>query len=389
MANHDLSRLRALLQTRNQTLASNLGAMRGALLAARVPALLIPYRDRLLRLCDERANLLTENQRYLSSPQDDILEEVLSNTKQAALLLRLLSERLAPPVLRACENDRLCLSVISWMHDVHPRTASIPAAHGDGSIGVWPLVTIVPIYFFPCLEQRGLLYLPLNFHELGHVLYALQKQEMDDLVRDLQQEVEAVLRPRSRRNDPHSRVQASRQRLVVNAWYSWAQEFFCDAIGLSIGGPAFLHSFSNYLSRLVKEDFYQPESDLRHGAHPVTWLRIKFLIRRAGAMGLLQDAQEVDEEWAAVAQALQAREEYHGFYDDALEGAVERTISDMLTEADPRPFRADEAEAGRDWQPGDSPILLLNRAWRAFISDPQNYARWEADAVQRFLTSLG
>src|SRR5205807_2168614 len=253
--------------------------MRGALLAARVPALLIPYRDRLLRLCDERANLLTENQRYLSSPQDDILEEVLSNTKQAALLLRLLSERLAPPVLRACENDRLCLSVISWMHDVHPRTASIPAAHGDGSIGVWPLVTIVPIYFFPCLEQRGLLYLPLNFHELGHVLYALQKQEMDDLVRDLQQEVEAVLRPRSRRNDPHSRVQASRQRLVVNAWYSWAQEFFCDAIGLSIGGPAFLHSFSNYLSRLVKEDFYQPESDLRHGAHPVTWLRIKFLIR--------------------------------------------------------------------------------------------------------------
>ena len=208
-------------------------------------------------------------------------------------------------------------------------------------------------------------------------------------LRALQQEVEAVLRPRSRRNDPHSRVQASRQRLVVNAWYSWAQEFFCDAIGLSIGGPAFLHSFSNYLSRLVKEDFYQPESDLRHGAHPVTWLRIKFLIRRAGAMGLLQDAQEVDEEWAAVAQALQAREEYHGFYEDALQGAVERTVSDMLTEADPRPFRADEAEAGRDWQPGDSPILLLNRAWRAFISDPQNYARWEADAVQRFLTALG
>jgi hypothetical protein len=106
-------------------------------------------------------------------------------------------------------------------------------------------------------------------------------------------------------------------------------------------------------------------------------------------MGLPEDAQEIDDEWAAVAQALQAKEEYHGFYDDALEAAVERTVSDMLTEADPRLFETDEATAGREWDLGDSPILLLNRAWRTFVSDHQNYARWEADAVQRFLTSLG
>lgn len=377
-----------MLRTRNHTLASDLDAMRGALVSAQVPALLIPYRDRLLGLCHECANLLIENQSYLKSPQDDILEEVLSNTKQVTRLLRLISGKMAPPVLRACENDRLCLSIISWMHAVHPQTAAIPAAYGDGHIQVWPFVKFVPIYFFPCLEQRGLLYLPLNFHELGHVLYVLHKQEMDDLVRELQQDVEDVLRPRSRRNDQHAQVQAARQRLVVKAWYSWAQEFFCDAVGLYIGGPAFLYAFSNYLSRLNQEDFCQSESDLQRGEHPVTWLRIRFLTRRARAMGLLQDAQEVDDEWAAVAQALEAREEYHGFYDDSLEAAVERTVTDMLTEADPRLFNADEAAGERDWKSGDAPILLLNRAWRMLVSDSQGYARWEAAAVQRFLTSL-
>jgi hypothetical protein len=63
--NQDLSRLRALLRTRNQTLASYLDAMRGALDTAQIPALLIPYRSRHLRLCDDCADLLTENQGYL------------------------------------------------------------------------------------------------------------------------------------------------------------------------------------------------------------------------------------------------------------------------------------------------------------------------------------
>ena len=64
-----------------------------------------------------------------------------------------------------------------------------------------------------------------------------------------------MLRPSSQRNDQHAQIQSDRQRLVVNAWYSWAQELFCDAIGLCIGGPAFLHAFANYLSGLDEEDF--------------------------------------------------------------------------------------------------------------------------------------
>src|SRR5258708_3819183 len=106
--------------------------------------------------------------------------------------MRLISGQLAAPVLRACSEDRLCLNIIAWMHNVHLATANIPAAYGDGGVAVWPFLKfdpIISIYFFPSLEQCGLLYQPLNFHELGHVLYLLHKPEMDDLVRDLQQKV--------------------------------------------------------------------------------------------------------------------------------------------------------------------------------------------------------
>src|SRR5438105_2378600 len=34
----------------------------------------------------------------------------------------------------------------------------------------------------------------------------------------------------------------------------WVQEFFCDAVGLSVGGPAFLNAFSEYIRRLQPPD---------------------------------------------------------------------------------------------------------------------------------------
>jgi hypothetical protein len=243
---------------------------------------------------------------------------------------------------------------------------------------------VPPLYFFPCVEQRGLLYLPLLFHEFGHLLYACHKQEMDALVSELRQKISDALVPASQRNDPHARDQAAERQAIVNVWYDWAQEFYCDATGFVIGGPCFLEAFSAFLMRMDRADFSNPLPELRRSLHPVTWLRIKLLAKRAVAAGFPDLAQRVTEEWQVLAQHLAVEEDYHGFYDDTLAPLVERAVVDMLTEAAPAPYTDADAAGGESLSPSGSPVALLNRAWQVYQSDPVGYPEWQSTATKGF-----
>lgn len=377
--------MRQLLEARNRALSRDLEELIHALTSASIPRELEPYRDRILSVCGQLRGTVNRNMTDLALGQGQILEDVLSNTQQVMQYVRLLSARLAAPILRASPTDRLSLVAIRWVHREHAVTTSIPAAFADGDCSIWPFVHIAPIYFFPCLEQRGLLYQPLYFHEFGHLLYVCHKQEMDDLVRELQRKIEDVLIPASQRNDRHADVQTAYRQIVVDTWYRWIQEFFCDAVGLTIGGPCFLLAFSGYLGTMQQGDFYREPADLQYSTHPVPWLRLRLLAERARTAGLADLAQEVEREWGVVAHTMGVSEDYHGFYDQALSPVLTRTIDDMLTEAGPRVCSRSEA-AGEEGS-SESPTLvsLLNQAWSRYQGNPAAYSEWEAEAVRQLL----
>jgi hypothetical protein len=253
----------------------------------------------------------------------------------------------------------------------------------DGDVAVLPLVDFVPVYFFPSIEQRGILFQPLLFHEFGHLLYACHKPEMDDLVGDLQQAIEDALVPPSIRNDRHAQQRALQRRLIVRVWYRWAQELFCDAVGFQIGGPAFLRAFAMFLSRLDVGDFVKPSEQLGASNHPVTALRVQFLTRRARSAGFGGVADGITREWLAVSQALGAATDYHGFYDDSLENAVERALEDMLTEASPQHFVEDDVAETSSPSVWSSPVALCNAAWHTYEQRPEGYPDWEAEQLGR------
>jgi len=296
----------------------------------------------------------------------------------------MLSARIAIPILRSAESDRLCLRVIGWLHSTHQETAHFPPAVADGFCAIWPYRVISPVYFFPSLEQRGLLYQPLQFHEFGHLLYACHEHEMDDLVAELQRGIARILTPISRRNDRYAEDQLVLRQRIVNTWYNWIQEIFCDAVGFTIGGPCFVHAFSSFLSTLQRQDFYQPSDMLSAGAHPVTWLRVQFLAQRAADAGFDSLANDVEREWRSVARILRIEEDYHGFYDPRLLDLVMRTVEDMLIEASPRPFEASEVTGLQD-HTSDVPISLLNTAWRMFRAGPDAYRDWEQVVIEDYL----
>lgn len=271
---------------------------------------------------------------------------------------------MATPVLRAKETDALCLWTIGWLHQAHPQTAAYPPAMCDGDVAMLPWVRLVPVNFFPSVEQRGLLFQPLLFHEFGHLLYARHKPELDDLVGNLQRAVEDALLPASRRNDRHAQRQAAQRRLIVQVWYRWAQELFCDAVGFEIGGPAFLHAFATFLSRLDPSDFMRTADQMAGSHHPVTALRVHFLTRRASSAGFGQLATDVTREWTSIAAALGVTTDYHGFYDPVLERAIDDTLADMLTEVAPRRFTDDDLRRTDAMSSWESPAALCNAAWR-------------------------
>jgi hypothetical protein len=68
------------------------------------------------------------------------------------------------------------------------------------------------------------------------------------VIEELQRWIQDELEPLSRRNDELARRQRELQRDIVDTWYAWAQELFCDAVGLLMAGPAYLHAFNSYLS---------------------------------------------------------------------------------------------------------------------------------------------
>ncbi len=371
-----------ILKSRNESLRRQLDELEGAFSSTAVPQGLEPYKRRLLSICGQLRAATERNLTDIGLGRDEILEDVLSNTQQAMQYVRLLSARLAAPIVRCLARDSLTLATITWVHSQHSATQSIPAAFADGDCMVWPFLHIAPTYFFPYLEQNGLLYQPLLFHEFGHLLYMCHKREMDDLVGEFQREVEDVLSPPSQRNDRHADIQAGQRQTIVDTWYRWTQEFFCDAVGLTIGGPSFLWAFSGYLSTMQRGDFYRQPSDLEHSNHPVTWLRVRLLASRARQAGFVDLAERVEGEWSLIARTMGVVADYHGFYDDAPEDSITQTVADMLTEAAPRQCTGPEAlGVGWDNSPPAISASLFNQAWQVYRHDPRAYDAWETKAL--------
>jgi len=386
----DASILRTILNRRNVALLRDWTDLEASLSGLQVPVLLEPYRDNLISYCRHFQSDTKANLSLLALLNDSILEDLLSKTQVATQYLRIMSSRLATPVLRSSPKDVLCLKILTWIHQAHVETASIPVAFASGEVAILPMMRALPVYLFPSLEQNGLLFQSLHFHEFGHGLYVLHKPEMDDLIKELQENISDILTPLSQRNDRHAEEAAKERQAVVGRWYDWAQEIFCDAVGLLIGGPAYLYAFSGYCSNLSRSDLYLPAEDLARTKHPVTWLRIRLLVRRAEKLGLSAAASQVRQEWAALAGVMQVSEDYHGYYEDAMEEEVYRVISDMLAEANPRHFLPEEVDlnpAG-EVQPGvqtmDNPVSLLNRAWHMHNLRPDLYAEWEREAIKVF-----
>ncbi len=278
----------------------------------------------------------------------------------------------------------MSLKLLQWLHATHPVAQKIPAAICDGEFSIW-FVQPATIYCTPCTSQQGLRNLPIFFHEFGHLLYTLHQPEMDPLVNELQEKIKHLIRPPVQRNDEYARKQESDQDIVVATWYEWAQECFCDAVGLVMCGPAFAHAFSMYFRILGRSQYQISKEELKNSTHPVTWIRIQLLADRARKMDYNQVADDLEEVWNDVATTLVVTKDFEGFYEQSFLPVIQDKLDDMLTETSPRKFKESEVSNQAAESIFTSPVSLLNMAWQKFFDDPDDYRKWEENAIITFL----
>jgi hypothetical protein len=375
---HDLERLADTLQQTESAIPDELHFFYQWVCAAR---------DSYKKRANHILNLLDLN-------LDDILPDLLSEAETLLLDFQLFNRRLLGPVLRARKADRLSLMVLNYLHKTHPRAKDIPTALSDGDFASWPFPEWPAVYFMPPSAQHRLLYLPLFFHEFGHILYSCYKQEMDVMVKDLQSKIQQFLQPSAQRDDALARRDEQKRRAISETWYEWTHELFCDAVGFVIGGAAFANSFSMYFRLLGREEYHLRSEELERREHPVTWLRIRVLADRARRMGSGQIGTELEETWSKIAATMGVEEDYYGFFEDHFLSEIQKTIDEMLAQVELSSFQdqgglfssTERAEGNLITTPRAPFVTLLNQAWNRFLNNGgKEYASWERDAVDSLL----
>jgi hypothetical protein len=275
--------------------------------------------------------------------------------------------------------------VLRFLHDSNTKTASLPFGLSDGSFAIYPTDKIPPIYLVPTSRQITLLYLPLLFHEFGHLLYACHKAEMDELVKDFQKIVAGALAPKSVRRRAGAIRSSSFRKQVVTAWYTWAQEFYCDAVGITVGGPCFIKAFSHFFRTRSNDQYYVPRDEQLKRRHPVTWLRTKMLADRARKYGLHTLADGVQDVWAETARVLGIQEDYEGTWSEDFFLPLRQMLDDMIEESQPYAHQPADVNLPAGQAKQLSPVQLCNVAWSKFEADGKGYRAWEKDAIDSFL----
>ena len=99
---------------------------------ANIPEELKSYTAWVVNECEKLHQSVLQNIRYLGFGQENLLEDILSDTQSIANAFYILNQDQASPILRARMSDRLPLKLLLWLHATHHETKNIPVAVFDG-----------------------------------------------------------------------------------------------------------------------------------------------------------------------------------------------------------------------------------------------------------------
>jgi len=93
---------------------------------------------------------------------------------------------------------------------------------------------------------------------------------MVDLVKEYQKKLDEIIVLPVQKFDSKNYQEVTKRSLIIETWYEWMEELFCDMAGLTIGGASYLHSFSYFVRFGGSSSFSVPDKELARRSHPVS-----------------------------------------------------------------------------------------------------------------------
>lgn len=325
-------------------------------------------------------------QYYTSLAIDDkeLNHALLTELVNANHEIEVIDSNILHALVRFDQKDILALKMINWLYEMHPQVRNKAFIFSNGVFSVAPSNQYPTLYWLPLTSQLSLLHLPLLFHEFGHQLFSFHEKEMIDLIDDFQKKLKIFLRPAISQSDNKYKAYIDKALDIVETWREWMEELFCDAVGLTIGGNSYLKAFSYYTRLGGSAEFFIPENFLSKSNHPITFLRIRFLIDRANLMGLETEAIDLEEEWMKIGNTLKVKEDYFGFYKEEYRQEIIETINNMLIEVDPISFLNNKDRLEKSGIKLNL-IEILLEVWYRYIQNPSEYYDWENETIKKIL----
>jgi hypothetical protein len=377
--------MRERLLAANADLLRRLQTIQHLIDRAMMPGAMAGYCQQVREFCAEQEKRVRLHLAELRGGNPALLGDLFNATSVLTQKVRYADRTLTGPLIRFRREDVLALRVLQWLHQSTKEAAHLTFALAADDYKVWASPLMPCIYYIPLTCRQSLLSLPLVFHEFGHVLYECHKPEMDELVKEFREAVSLFLTPQAVGDASLAAQGQEFRQQVVTCWYTWAQEFFCDAVGLKIGGSAYLRSMSRHFHTISREEYALNRDSFLRRKHPLTWLRIRLLSERAATMGHDEVARRLVEEWQSTADELKIEEEFHGTWDEALRADFDKMIDDMLVQAEPS-TGTDEDRAAKPRSVPGTVLGLFHAAWATHDADPESYETWERRAVRRFVS---
>ena len=345
---------------------------------SKIPNEIVTYKKWLLNSLYEIKTELEKIKYFLriGKMDSDIILASTTDLIRYKNIFRMLNTIYIPLLIRIIPTDDLALKFIYWLHKEHQQTIKHPFIITNGDFGIYPSKDSPIRYHLPISSQVSFLQLPLLFHEFGHLLFIKHKEEMIDIIRVFQEKLNDLIALPIQKYENKNQPELLKRTTIIETWFEWLEELFCDAVGLTIGGEAYLNAFSHFIRFSGSSTFFVPERDLAKSSHPVSWLRIRLLAERAATLGLAKESNDLLSDWDTIAQALNIKEEYFGYYATDFHSSIVSSINDMLIEVAPIPF---QEYIEKDISPNF--IRLLIESWKQFNTTPTEYPSWEKERI--------
>lgn len=247
------------------------------------------------------------------------------------------------------------------------------SAHSSDYFSALPTDNIINI---PLCEDNFLLAIPDFVHELGHLFYDCNE---NDILKPFTKKLRQYIKEQrdNLKNKAASKSYNNYFKLLEQTWLQeYVVEFSCDIFATYLVGSAYGWSHLRLVLQCETE-IYQPSFG-EEGTHPADEARMRGILITLKELGETGQIEKISQQWEEFKSIMVSSPdgEYDFCYPDDILHTLSQQVIAVCKKIGLIPYHQQENS-------NENLPSLMQKAWQQFHDNPTDYVEWEAQAVEK------